>query len=65
MAKTIRVDDATYEVLRSYKIGEMTLADVIRSLMEHEDPERYHAHYQAWQNRVLQDMRRSDEYENL
>ncbi len=65
MVKTIQVDDATYQALRSYKVGGMTFADVIRRLMEHEDPDKFHTEYRAWQNRVLQHMRRSDEYEHL
>ena len=59
--RTIQLDDATYEALRSFKIGGMTFADVIRRLMERQDPEAFHAEYRAWQERVLERIRSSDE----
>lgn len=63
MVKTIQVDDATYEGLRSYKVAGMSFADVIRRLMEHQDPEAFHEEYRRWQQHVLSNMRRSGQFD--
>lgn len=65
MSKTIQVDDATYEALQTYKLGGMTFDDVIRRLMEHQDPEEFQQEYRAWQERVLERMRESGDFEPL
>lgn len=65
MSKTIQVDDTTYEALRTYKVGGLTFDDVIRRLMEHQDPESFQQEYRAWQERVLENVKESDDFERL
>lgn len=62
MVKTIQLDEATYEGLRSFKVAGMTFADVIRRLMEHQDPEAFHEEYRQWQKQILANMRRSGQF---
>lgn len=65
MPKTIQVDETTYEALRTYKVGGLTFDDVIRRLMEKQDPASFQEEYQAWQRRVLENMKRSGDFERL
>ena len=41
MSKTVQLDDETYEALKSYKVGGLTFDQVIRRLLEKEDPEAF------------------------
>lgn len=43
----------------------MTFDDVIRRLMEHQDPEEFQQEFRAWQERVLERMRESGDFEPL
>lgn len=65
MPKTVQLDEETYEALKSYKIGGLTFAEVIRRLMDEKDPEQFHREYRAWQKRVLANMRKSGHFERL
>lgn len=65
MPKTVQVDDATYEALKSYKVAGLTFDQVIRRLMERQDPEAFHREYRAWQKRVLANMKKSGDFEPL
>lgn len=63
--KNIQVDGETYEALKSYKVGGLTFNDVIRRLMENQDPEEFHEEYRAWQKRLLANIRKSGEFKPL
>ena len=65
MVKTVQLDEETYEALKSYKIGGLTFAEVIRRLMEEKDAETFHREYRAWQKRVLKNMRKSGDFKPL
>ena len=65
MARSIQVDDGTYEALKMYKVGGLTFAQVIRRLMEKQDAEAFHRDYRAWQKRVLANMRKSGGFKPL
>ena len=65
MSKTVQLDEATYEALKSYKVGGLTFDQVIRRLMENQDPEAFHQEYRAWQKRVLKNMKKSGEFKPL
>lgn len=65
MPKTVQLDEATYEALKSYKVGGLTFAQVIRRLMENQDPEAFHREYRAWQKRVLKNMKKSGDFKPL
>lgn len=65
MPKTVQLDDETYAALRSYKVGGLTFADVIRRLMEKQDPQAFHREYLAWQKRVVKSMRKSGDFKTL
>ncbi|HWH09234.1 MAG TPA: hypothetical protein VNX21_08540 [Candidatus Thermoplasmatota archaeon] len=65
MPKTVQLDEATYEALKSYKVGGLTFAQVIRRLMENQDPEDFHREYRAWQKRVLKNMKKSGDFKPL
>lgn len=65
MPKTVQLDDETYEALKSYKVGGLTFADVIRRLMDEKGPEEFHREYRAWQKRVLKNMKKSGDFKPL
>lgn len=65
MGKTVVLHPATYEALKTYKVGGLTFDDVIRLLMEKQDVEAFHREYRAWQRRVVANMMRSGDVEPL
>jgi len=65
MVKTVQLDDATYEALRTFKTGGMTFADVIRRLMEGQDPEAFQAAYRRWQEEALARIRSDPAFKPL
>lgn len=65
MPKTVQLDEATYEALKSYKVGGLTFDQVIRRLMEKQDPGAFQREYRAWQKRLLANMRKSGDFKPL
>ena len=65
MPKTVQLDDETYEALKSYKVGGLTFDQVIRRLMEKEDPEEFQREYRAWQKRLLSNMKKSGDFKPI
>lgn len=65
MPKTVQLKDETYEALKTYKVGGLTFDDVVRRLMRDQDPEAFHEAYRAWQERVLENMERSGDFQEL
>lgn len=65
MARTIQLDDATYEALKAYKVGGLTFGQVLQRLMENRDPAEFHREYLAWQRRVVANLKRSPKVREL